>query len=110
MDEIALRRKIAAQINSSADAKTCTPIRRLRAARPRVLDQLAAQRPDRLDAGRLQRRHQGEEGGGGDRRQHQEQRDAPIGGGHTEVDVTEIDGHGAHHPGDAPSSARRETR
>ena len=30
-DAIALRRKIAAQINSSADAKTCTPIRALRA-------------------------------------------------------------------------------
>ena len=30
-DAIALRRKIAAQINSSADAKTCTPIKTLRA-------------------------------------------------------------------------------
>ena len=57
------------------------------AAGPRVLHQLAAQRPHRLDPRRLQRGHQREEGGGGHRRDDQEHGHAPVGSGHGELEV-----------------------
>ena len=65
----------------------------------RVLNQFATQRPYWFDPRGLQCRHQREEGGGGDGRNHEEQRNAPISGRHAEVDVAQINGHGAHRPG-----------
>ena len=100
-DAIALRRKMAAQISSSADAKTCTPISTLR-ARPGRASFTSSPRSVRTGSIRVacSAGISAKNAVASHRRDDQEQRDAPIGSGHAEVDVAEIERHGAQRPVD----------
>ena len=98
-DAIALRRKIAAQISRSADAKTCTPINALR-ARPGRASFTNSPRSVRTGSIRVAcsagiKANSAVAVVADD---DQKQRDAPIGGGDIEIDVAEVDWHRAHHP------------
>lgn len=84
---IALRRKTAAQIRSSADAVTWTPMSRCRARLGRASLVTSPHGTHQLEARRLERRHEPEGGGRADRASEQEQHDAPVRGGRGDPNV-----------------------